>query len=89
MAELFASGRIVDGIVVLMLVEYAMLLSLRKKFGRGLSAAALLTNLAAGAALLLSLRACLMGAPWQIISLWLMLALLAHVGDLRMRWAAK
>jgi hypothetical protein len=86
-AELFASGRIVDAIVVLMLIECAALISLRKKSGSGLATAALVTNLAAGASLLMSLRAALIGSPWQIVSLWLVLALLAHLADLKIRWA--
>jgi hypothetical protein len=88
-AELFASGRVVDAIVAFMSIECALLMYLRKKSGRGPTGAALVTNLAAGAALLLSLRAALLGSPWQIISLWLVLALLAHAVDLKIRWAAR
>jgi hypothetical protein len=88
-AELFASGRIVDAIVVFMLIECAVLVALRNKSSSGISGAALTTNLAAGASLLLSLRAALIGSPWQMISMWLLLALLAHVADLKMRWAAR
>lgn len=88
-AELFASGRIVDAIVVFMLIECAVLIALRNKSSSGISTAALTTNLLAGAALLLSLRAALIGSPWQMVSIWLLLALFAHVADLKMRWAAK
>jgi hypothetical protein len=87
-AELFASGRVVDGIIVLMLIEAAVFSLLRKKSGRKASIRALLTNLSAGAALLLSLRAALTGSTWQVVSIWLLAALLAHVADLKMRWAA-
>ncbi len=89
MAELFASGRAVDAIVVFMILEYAVLMLMRKKFSGSLSNAALLANLAAGAALLLSLRAALIGSPWNIISMWLLLALLAHVADLKIRLATR
>jgi hypothetical protein len=37
---------------------------------------------------MLSLRAALVGRPWQIISFWLILALLGHAADLKIRWAA-
>jgi hypothetical protein len=87
-AELFASGRVVDGIVMLMIIEYAVLIFLRKRSGSSLSASSLVANLAAGAALLLSLRAALVGSSWRWVSIWLLLALLAHAADLKMRWAA-
>ncbi len=88
MADLFASGRVVDAIVVFMMIEYAVLIFLRRRSGGGLAAFSLIANLAAGAALLLSLRAALVGARWQIVSLWLLFALLAHAADLKLRWAA-
>jgi hypothetical protein len=88
-AEYFASGRVIDAIVVFMSIECALLIYWRKKSGRRLSSAALVTNLAAGAALLLSLRAALLGSPWQIIAFWLALAFLAHLADLKIRWAAR
>jgi hypothetical protein len=88
MAELFASGRIVDGIIVMMLVELVVLVIVRKRTRRGLPTPTLLVNLAAGAALLLSLRAALADYRWQIIALWLAIALIAHVLELRLRWTA-
>jgi hypothetical protein len=87
--ELFASGRAVDAILVFMLIEYVALILLLKKFNGGASIAALLANLSAGAALLLSLRAALTGSPWQIVSLWLLLALFAHAADMKLRWGAR
>ena len=72
-----------------MLIEFAVLAFLRKKTGSGVPTAALVTNLAAGAALLLSLRAALLGLRWQVVSVWLILALMAHVADLKVRWAAR
>jgi hypothetical protein len=85
---MFASGRIVGAIVVLMLIECVVLISLHKKSGIGLPAVAVVTNLAAGASLLLSLRAALIGSPWQTVSVWLVVALFAHLADLKMRWPA-
>jgi hypothetical protein len=72
-----------------MLLEFVVLTLLRRKSGSGVPSAALVTNLAAGAALLFSLRAALVGSRWQVVSIWLMLALLAHVADLKVRWAAR
>jgi hypothetical protein len=88
-ADLFASGLAIDAIVLFMIIEYAALFFLCKKFNRGASTPALLANGFAGAALLLSLRAALIGSSWQIISLWLLLALFAHLADLKIRWAAR
>jgi hypothetical protein len=88
-AELFASGRVVDCIVALMLIEFAALIFWRKIAGGGVPSVALITNLAAGAALLLSLRAALVGSRWQVVCIWLVVALLAHLADLKVRWAAR
>jgi len=85
--ELFASGRIIDIIAAFMLIECLVLVVWRRQSGSGLAVSALLANLAAGAAMMFSLRAALLGRPWQIISLWLILALLAHAADLKIRWA--
>jgi hypothetical protein len=88
-AELFASGRAVDAIVFLMIIEYAALIFLCKKLNCGASTAAWLANFSAGAGLLMSLRAALIGSPWQIVAIWLLLALFAHLADLKIRWAAR
>jgi hypothetical protein len=89
MDHLFATGRIVDGVIALMLLELLVLTWVHKKTHRGVPMPALLTNLAAGAALLMSLRAALVDERWQVVALWLIAALIAHVLDLRMRWVAK
>ena len=89
MADLFANGRIVDGILILMLFELVALSALRKKTQRGLSAPRLIVSLLAGAALLLSLRAALTAQPWPVTSFWLFAALIAHALDLRLRWCAE
>ncbi|MFC6389785.1 hypothetical protein [Methylorubrum zatmanii] len=85
MADLFASGRIVDAILVLVLIETLALLGWRARFG-GAGTAALLCTLASGAALMLSLRAALTGADWSVVALWLTVSLVAHLGDLVLRF---
>ncbi|KGE05227.1 hypothetical protein [Pseudohaliea rubra] len=75
----FASGRVVD--VILLLVVLEALLSFR--LGRG---TALLPNLAAGACLLLALRAVLTGASGAVLGLWLALAGVAHAFDVAARF---
>lgn len=86
MADLFASSRIVDLILLLVVVEAAGLHVLHRLTGRGPRLAALAPNLAAGAALLLALKAALSGAGWPVIALALLLALAAHLWDLWVRW---
>ena len=89
MADLFASGRVVDCIAGLMLVEFIALAIVRATAGRGIKPAELGLSLGAGMALLFALRAALTGLEWQRVSVWLMAALLAHVLYLKVRWGAK
>jgi len=90
MAELFASGRIVDCIAGLMLLEFIALTLVRKTAGRGIGLVAELgASFGAGLALLLALRAALIGLAWQLVSMWLIAALLAHMLYLKLRWSAK
>lgn len=86
MAALFESGRIVDLILGLMLLEALALVAWRRATGGGLPITGVLTNLAAGACLLLALRAALGGHGWELVGAWLGAGLGAHVADLRGRW---
>ena len=69
-----------------MLIEFAMLAFVRRKSGSGLRVFELFTSLGAGAALILALGAALRGSSWQHVASWLVLALVAHVADLTIRW---
>ncbi len=86
MAEVFASGRIVDLILGFMVLEGLALAVYWRSTGRGISPGALFGILLPGALLLLALRAALSGEPWPWIAIWLGTALLAHLHDLRRRW---
>lgn len=86
MADLFASGHIVDAILVLVGLEALLLLSLRARRGGGPAPASLLANLASGAALMLSLRAALTGAAWPAVAAWLSVALCAHLAEMTLRF---
>ncbi|GAB0116787.1 hypothetical protein [Acidisoma sp. 7E03] len=88
MTALFAQGRVIDVILLLVLAEAIGLVLLRRATGRGLSPAAVLANLAAGAFLLGALRFGLAGAGAGWVALCLALALVAHLADLRTRWLA-
>jgi hypothetical protein len=87
-AELFASGRVVDLILALMAAEGLVLAAYRRSTGRGVATADLVINLLAGAFLLMALRAALTGSAWSWVAGWLAAGLGAHLADLRCRWRA-
>jgi len=86
MQSLFADGRIVDAILALMVAEAIALAIYRRRTGRGIPLRALVVNLGAGAALLLTLRAAMTGASIPVIGALLFLALVFHIADLAARW---
>ena len=87
MAALFANGRVVDAILLFMVVEIALMILIRIRSRRGVAPLDLLSSMAAGIALLFSLRAALLGSSWPVIALFLLLSLCAHVVDLMRRWS--
>jgi len=86
---LFASGRIVDIAIALMLAETAAIWLYFRVRGRPVVFADLAWNALAGASLLLALRAALTGAGWMWIAAFLTAALIAHIGDTRRRLIAR
>ena len=85
MAALFATGRIVDLILVLVVLEAAWLVLRHRRTGRGPAPADLLGNLLSGALLMLAVRGALVGAAWPWIALCLAGSFVAHLADLRRR----
>ena len=86
MAELIASGRIVDLILGVMSVEACVLLILRRWGGGRLAAGDIVPMLLPGALLLLALRGALLQVAWEWIALCLALAFPAHLADVGRRW---
>lgn len=86
MADLFASGRFVDLILILVVLEAAALAVYWRRTGRGVAPLNLLPNLCAGAFLLLALRITLAGGGWMLASGCLAAAGLSHLADLYRRW---
>ncbi len=88
METFILSGRIVDVMLAVLVLEVAWLAWRRHRHGGGLPLRMLVTNAGAGGSLMLALKAALTGAGWG----WLVAALLAslvfHVADLRHRWQA-
>lgn len=88
MADLFSTGRIVDLIVAIVIVEALLLSIYRWRTARGVEIVDLLNMLLPGLFLLLALRGALVGAHWIWIAGFLVLSLVTHLADLRRRWRA-
>lgn len=86
MDYLIESGLLPSLILALVALEAVALFALRAFLGHGPGLARLSLNLAAGAFLLLALRAALLDQPAAWIALWLSGALAAHALDLLTRW---
>ncbi len=86
MSELFASGHIVDLIIVFTAIEVTAVVAYRRRTGRGLPSGDLISTLLSGICLMIALRCALTGLWWGWIGLCLGLALVAHLNDLARRW---
>lgn len=86
MAELFASGRVLDLILAGMALEAIGLVGLYRLRSRGVPPARLLPNLLSGMCLLLAMRVGAGGAWWGWVSLSLLGALAFHLVDLGRAW---
>jgi len=85
LAKLFASGQIVDWIVLILVLESLAVLAAQRMLKRALGWLALSVGLCAGLAWLVALRESLLGARWQTVAAWLGAAFVAHIADLRIR----
>jgi hypothetical protein len=86
MRDLFASGRVVELILGFMLVEAVALGIYYRRSGRGVRPLDLAVSLAAGALLLLALRAVRVDPDPLAPAPYLAGALVAHLADLARRW---
>jgi hypothetical protein len=85
-AELFASGRLIDLVLIGVVLQGGVLAAYARVTGRGVAPVSLLATLAAGFFLLVALRTALAGGWWGWTGLALLAALIAHLADLRLRW---
>ncbi len=86
MPEFFASGRAVDVVLLVVLLE-ALLLTILSLRARGSFAALeIVLALLPGVLLLLALRAALLQLSWAWVAFFLLLSFPAHLADLRRRW---
>lgn len=82
------SGRIVDIALVVLALEVALVVTLRRRGVRRVALAPVLWNAGAGAGLLLALRAALTDGSTAAVVLPLALALVCHLGESLGRWKA-
>lgn len=87
MAELFATGRIVDLIIGFTVLEGIALMAWRRRSGRGLATADVLSMLLPGMCLLLALRCTMTDAWWGWTAACLLASLVTHLADLGRRRA--
>jgi hypothetical protein len=86
MADLFATGRVADVILSIMVLEVAVLWLYRRTTGRGPTIVRILPNLVSGGCLVIALRLALSGTTWTWIAIALSAALAAHLWDLSRQW---
>lgn len=86
MGSLIGSGRLVEGILVLTLLEWCALAIYNRRTGRGVAQSDFAANLLSGMFLLVALREALVGAWWGWVAAGLTGALAAHLVDLGRRW---
>jgi len=83
---LFASGRVLDLILIGMALEAIGLVLHHRVTDRGIRPSRLLPNLLSGMCLLLAMRVGAGGAWWGWVSFALLGALVGHLVDLRRAW---
>jgi len=85
--SLIESGRIVDIVLAVLILEVVMLAFWHRRTGRGVAALPAMLNAGAGGSLALALRAALVGDGWQWVTVWVLCALVFHAADLARRWS--
>jgi hypothetical protein len=87
--SLFASGHIIDAILVLTLLECLCILIYRARTRRGPAPTPFVVNVLAGVCLMIALRCALTGGWWGWIALCLIGSLVLHLADLAHRWTGR
>lgn len=87
--DLVTSGRIVDVMIALVVLEVLALTLYRRRTGAGVAELSLAANAAAGISLMLALRAGLTDAGWATVALCLLFALVFHAADIGQRWSPR
>lgn len=85
MEAFLASGRIADLVLLVLALETAGLVLLRRRRSAPPGPVAILAAALPGAALVIALRFALTGAPWQAIAAALIASFALHLVDLTLR----
>lgn len=88
-ADLFATGRVLDVVLAVLAAEALLLSLLWHRFGRGLPPGDFLPFLLAGACLAAACRTAMQGGAWTWIAGLLVLAFAVHLFELAGRWRAR
>ena len=86
MEHAISGSGLIDLVIIATLVEWAALVLLWQRSGRGVPSGMLAWMLLPGLCLMLAVRSVMLGAPWYWLALLLIAAGLAHLVDLRSRW---
>jgi len=82
LSELFASGRIVELILAVLVIEWLLMSFIYFYKGKGIAPLHFLIHALPGVFIFLALRAALHEQGWQMIGLFLGLSFIAHLADL-------
>ncbi|MDG0991324.1 MAG: hypothetical protein P8Q31_04315 [Luminiphilus sp.] len=86
MEALLTSGRLLDAILCLIVIEGIVIIVVHGNNSARPSPRMLIPNLISGAALMLGIRLALAQAEWYWLTLCLSVSLLAHLSDLVLRY---
>jgi RsiW-degrading membrane proteinase PrsW (M82 family) len=84
--NLIVSGRVVDLVLAVMVVEALLLWFYHRSTGKGLTAVEIIITMLAGVFLLIAMRAALTGGDWTLIAMCLTASFAVHLTDLALRW---
>ncbi len=85
MDQLFASGRIIDLLLILVIGEFVIFVLYQRINQRGIGISGITANLISGAFLLVAVRLALVQAWWAWIACCLLISFLAHILDMTQR----
>ena len=83
---LWNSGWLLNGVILLTLIELAALVLYRRLSGRGIPARDYALNMLSGLCLMLAVRSVMLNEAWFATAAWLSAAGLVHVIDMVRRW---
>ena len=83
----FPVSHMVDAVIALTLLESVALIAYHRITGRGLAPKDFVSNMLSGLFLMFGLRCALANTGWPWITLFLVLAGLAHAADITRRWS--